>query len=271
MDSAVTPLEEPYGRLEEAAAIPVAARWIGSWRFSLQRRAMSVRELECSYDRAAPGWAGTLDRLGVPAAYERLLCRVVGEELAAEKATPLRVLDCGVGTGALAKAFARVSPAPFSLDAVDLSAQMLERAGRNLRAAGVESSLRRADVRELPYADGVFDLVLTGHVLEHLGDPRRALHEMTRVLKPGGLLVACLTRRSPLGAWVQLRWRTHRVTPAQAEGWLRASGLEDARCVSLEDHGFFRRLSVACAGRKPAERLHAGNHEAAGPNERRGR
>ncbi len=221
-------------------------------------RRSSVRELEWSYDRAAPGWAGTLDRLGVPAAYEHLLSRVVGEERAAETATPLRVLDCGVGTGALASAFARVSSAPFTLDAVDLSAQMLERAGRNLRAAGVESSLRRADVRELPYADGVFDLVLTGHVLEHLGDPRRALHEMARVLKPGGLLVACLTRRSLLGAWVQLRWRTHRVTPAQAEGWLRASGLEDGRCVSLEEHGFFHRLSVACAGRKPAKRLHGG-------------
>ncbi len=176
-----------------------------------------------------------------------------------------------MGTGALACAFARASPAPFTLDAVDLSAQMLERAGRNLRAAGVESSLRRADVRDLPYADGVFDLVLTGHVLEHLGDPRRALDEMTRVLKPGGLLVACLTRRSPLGAWVQLRWRTHRVTPAQAEGWLRASGLEGARCVSLEDHGVFRQLSVACVGRKPTERSHAVKDEAARPKERRGR
>jgi hypothetical protein len=47
MDPAVTPLDEP-GRLEEAAAIPVATRWIGSWRFSLQRRAMSVRELRAS-------------------------------------------------------------------------------------------------------------------------------------------------------------------------------------------------------------------------------
>jgi len=75
---------------------------------------------------------------------------------------------------------------------------------------------------------------------------------MMRVLTPGGLPVACLSRRSALGAWVQLRWWTHRVTPAQAEGWLRASGLEYARCISLEDGGLFHRLSVACAGRKAA-------------------
>ena len=121
MDSA-SPLDAPFGPNDDDPGIPVFARWIGSWRILLRRRAMSARELEWSYDRAAPGWAWTLDRLGVPAAYERLLGRVVAGER----------------------------------------------------------------------ADGAFDLVLTGHVLEHLGDPRRALQEMTRVLEPGGLLVACL-------------------------------------------------------------------------------
>ena len=94
-------------------------------------------------------------------------------------------------------------------------------------------------------------LVMMAHVLEHLVDPGAALNEMVRVLKPGGLLITCLTRRSPLGMLVHLKWRTHRVTPAQAESWLTESGLDSARCLSFDDRVFCRQLSVACVGRKP--------------------
>jgi ubiquinone/menaquinone biosynthesis C-methylase UbiE len=55
--------------------------------------------------------------------------------------------------------------------------------------------LSHGDVRELPYGNGVFDLVMTAHVLEHLVDPSVALNEMVRALKPGGLLVACVGRK----------------------------------------------------------------------------
>lgn len=36
----------------------------------------------------------------------------------------------------------------------------------------------------------------------------------------------------------------------------------DIRCISFEDYEFPRRLSVACVGTKPEERLHSVNHEA---------
>ena len=231
--------------------IPVFSRWFGSWRLTLQRRALDAGQLTRRYDRAAPGWHRTLDRLGVPDAYEALLRGVLVEDAAGLPTADLRVLDCGIGTGALSCALARVVPTPFRLDAVDISPAMLERAGARLRDAGLDASLRQGDVRDMPYESGAFDLVMIGHVLEHLSDPGPALAEMMRVLKPGGLLVACLTRRSPLGAWVQLKWRTHRVTPAQAESWLRRSGLDDVRSRSLHRHAVSRQLSVACVGKKP--------------------
>ena len=231
--------------------IPVFARWFGSWRISVQRLAYSSPELTRRYDRAAPGWSRTLGRLGFPKAYETLLRRVLDEEAQEAFAVRPRVLDCGVGTGALSSALARVLPTPFKLDAIDISPGMLEQARRSFRDTSLEVTLRQGDVRALPYGSGVFDLVMTSHVLEHLSDPAAALNEMVRVLKPGGLLITCLTRRSPLGMIVHLKWRTHQVTPAQAESWLIASGLENTRCLSFDDRAFCRQLSVACVGRKP--------------------
>ncbi len=247
MQHASAPHALPAVPFDDDQAIPVFSRWFGSWRLSLQRRALDAGQLTRRYDRAAPGWHRTLDRLGVPDAYESLL----RSELSGVDAAGLRVLDCGIGTGALSCALARVLPAPFRLDAIDISPRMLERAGGRLREAGLDASLRQGDVRALPYDAGAFDLVITGHVLEHLADPGPALGEMARVLKPGGLLIACLTRRSPLGAWVQLKWRTHRVTPAQAESWLHEGGLETVRCRSFGSRSVSRQLSVACIGTKP--------------------
>ncbi len=236
----------------DEGTIPVLVRWIGSWQISLRRRALSTGELARRYDRAAPGWSRMLDRLGFPSAYETLLREVLGEAGSEVDKVHLRVLDCGVGTGALSCALARVLPAPFKLDAIDISPRMLELARGSLRDAGLKASLRRGDVRKLPYGDGIFDLVMTSHVLEHLVDPSAALDEMVRVLKPGGLLVACLTRRSPLGLVLHLKWRTHRVTPTQAEAWLRGRGLEGVRCVLFNDSPCCRQLSLACVARKPA-------------------
>jgi len=180
----------------DAGTIPVFDRWVGSWQFSVQRRAFSVPQLARSYDRAAPGWARTLDRLGFPGAYEKMLARALTDELPDAAGMQPRVLDCGVGTGALSSALARVMPGSFRLDAIDLSPRMLERARDRLRADGLEATLQRGDACALPYNDGAFDIVMTAHMLEHLPDPGVALSEMVRVLKPGGLLIACISRRS---------------------------------------------------------------------------
>ncbi|WP_299615297.1 class I SAM-dependent methyltransferase [Pelagibius sp.] len=242
------PAKTPF----DDGTIPVLARWVGSWQISLRRRVLSQQELTRSYDRVAPGWSRTLERLGVPGAYESMLRHALGEEMAvAGAAAPRRVLDCGIGTGALSLALAGVAPAPFALDAIDISPRMLERAGGALCDSSLAVSLRQADIRDLPYGDSLFDIAMTAHVLEHLVDPQVAIAEVLRVLKPGGLMIACITRRSVLGFYVNLRWRTHRVTPDEAEAWLRDCGLENVRSLSFGKRGFCRRLSVALVARKP--------------------
>lgn len=46
--------------------------------------------------------------------------------------------------------------------------------------------IMRVDMLDMPFEDESFDLVMANHVLEHVGDDRRAISEIRRVLKPGG-------------------------------------------------------------------------------------
>ena len=47
----------------------------------------------------------------------------------------------------------------------------------------------QADLTDLPFADGAFDVLLTSHVLEHIRDDRAAMAELARVVRPGGWAV----------------------------------------------------------------------------------
>ena len=233
--------------------IPVFAHRFGSWQFSLQRRAFNTSELVNHYDKASAGWGSVLDRFGFPAAYQNLLGRELSKHPLPETGELPRVLDCGVGTGALSGALTRVLATPFALDAIDISPSMLEQAERRLQGSICAVTLRQGDICKLPYADNTFDLVMAAHVLEHMADPRDALKEMARVLKPGGLLIVCITRRSALGLLVQFKWRTHRVTPVQAQNWLRSSGINTVTSRFLEGGMLCRQFSIACIGTKSPE------------------
>jgi SAM-dependent methyltransferase len=57
------------------------------------------------------------------------------------------------------------------------------------KEAGIESRECNIDTEPIPYEDAWFDLVVFASVIEHLYNPHRALEEIARVLKPGGLLL----------------------------------------------------------------------------------
>jgi SAM-dependent methyltransferase len=96
----------------------------------------------------------------------------------------LRVLDVGAAQGRGLIALARlghdaagVEPAE---DAIEVSRVLAQE-------AGLELDIRRASAEDLPFADDEFDLVLAASVMEHVDDLDRALREIRRVLKPGGV------------------------------------------------------------------------------------
>ena len=102
------------------------------------------------------------------------------------------VLDVGCGTGTLAIAAKRHVGPTGTVHGIDASSEMLARAEKKARKAGVEVVLRNAMAQALPFPDAQFDAVLTTVMLHHLPRKARAqcAAEMRRVLKPGGRALA---------------------------------------------------------------------------------
>jgi ubiquinone/menaquinone biosynthesis C-methylase UbiE len=102
------------------------------------------------------------------------------------------VLDVGCGTGSLAIAAKRCIGPTGTVYGIDASPEMLARAGKKARKAGIEVVFKHAVAEALPFPDAHFDAVLTTVMLHHL--PHKARQqcacEIRRVLKPGGRVLA---------------------------------------------------------------------------------
>lgn len=99
-----------------------------------------------------------------------------------------RVLDVACGTGIVARLAAARAPSADRVVGLDLNDGMLAVARKLAIEAGLTIDWRQGDARALPFADADFDLVLCQQGLQFIPDKRAALHEMRRVLAPGGRL-----------------------------------------------------------------------------------
>jgi ubiquinone/menaquinone biosynthesis C-methylase UbiE len=138
-----------------------------------------------------------------------------------------RILDAGCGNGRYSKFLLSEADADASITGFDYSRQMLHRARKRLHSDRVTHVA--ADLTRLPYADGCFDAVVCGWVLEHLPDPRPGLQELARVLRPGGRLLLLATEDTLTGALCSRLWhcRTynrqelHRIAQECGLQWVR--------------------------------------------------
>jgi SAM-dependent methyltransferase len=129
---------------------------------------------QASYDAHAAEYARHLDPTLAPAV-ERLV------ELAGAR-RGVRLLDLATGTGAAARAAARLGA---EVVGVDLSPGMLAVA----RELSPELDLRVADAHALPFEACEFDAVTCGLSVTHFGEPYKALRETLRVLREHGRFV----------------------------------------------------------------------------------
>ncbi len=128
-----------------------------------------------------------------------------------------RVLDVGAGSGraAIGVLLARPHTNATGVDIYSgywgIDENTPDRFMRNAQIAGVadRAAARVGDMRELPFADGEFDAVVSSYAIDHLRRAERpkAIAEVARVLKPGGEFLLMI---------IQVDWKTWLVSPLLA-------------------------------------------------------
>ena len=158
-----------------------------------------------------------------------------------------RVLDVPCGGGV---ALRGLRPGQgITYVAGDIAATMLERTMDAARERGVAAQVepRVADVEDLPFDDGCFDLVVSFTGLHCFPDPARAVVEMTRVLRPGGVITGSAVLNDSGLQHEPLR-RVGRLagllgpgcTGPEVLAWLGARGVPDATLHRSGAVGYFR-------------------------------
>jgi ubiquinone/menaquinone biosynthesis C-methylase UbiE len=100
----------------------------------------------------------------------------------------LRLLEVGCGRGVGLTELARRCR-PSRLVGVDIACDLIDLAKARLDHRGVSAELHVGDVRQLPFADGDFDVVIDFGTCYHIDQPGAALREIARVLDAGGVFI----------------------------------------------------------------------------------
>jgi ubiquinone/menaquinone biosynthesis C-methylase UbiE len=143
----------------------------------LEPEVMDSAEEAADYD--------TMDHSEVNRRFVDDLLGVIGEKPEAA----LDVLDLGTGTALVPIELCKKLP-DCRVMAADAAVSMLELARYNIEVNGMTERVQLAnvDAKKLPFADGMFDLVMSNSIVHHIPAPIHVLREAVRVAKAGGLL-----------------------------------------------------------------------------------
>lgn len=107
--------------------------------------------------------------------------QVVFGELLTEDIQHKELLDAGCGTGWFSKAACERGA---KVTSIDLGKNLLNEVAKKCDSKRVEGS-----ILELPFKNDFFDVIVCSEVIEHVPNPKKAIQELQRVLKPNGILV----------------------------------------------------------------------------------
>jgi ubiquinone/menaquinone biosynthesis C-methylase UbiE len=131
-------------------------------------------------------------------------------ELLTEDIRGKKLLDAGCGTGWFSKAAVERGAHVVSMDLGENLMLQVKRKCESERVVG--------SILEIPFGDNTFDYIVSSEVIEHTPDPYKAIQELYRVIKPGGILVLS----TPNKIWYPALWiaTTFRLRPYQGlENW----------------------------------------------------
>lgn len=165
--------------------------------------------ISAAWDRVAPWWLSRYTARG-DINREWIIDPVLQEFLGSVRGR--RILDAGCGGGYLARLLARRGG---TVHGVDVSAKLLAAAEAEEAKDALGIHYRRADLADLPFADGTFDATVCNIVLQDVRRYREAIREIHRVLRPGGSFVFSITHpafEAPVpGRWVREPEDTERI------------------------------------------------------------
>ena len=137
-----------------------------------------------------------------------------------------RVLDIGTGSGRLAIELAKAKCCHFDIVALDISENMVKKAGENARRSGVENKIRFlvSTAAALPFPDNSFDLVISYASLHHWLKPVTVFDEVDRVTRETGYAIIRDNKRvyqNPV--WRAVIWFISRfMNKRHRENWPKA-------------------------------------------------
>ena len=152
------------------------------------------------------------------------------------------LLDVGSGPATITADLAE-RIAPGRVTALEISLEALETSRAELRRRGVAAELVVGDVHNLPLPNNSFDVVHAHQVLQHLADPVRALREMQRVCRPGGVIAVrdgdytgftWWPRLPELDRWLELYRQAARANGGEPDAGRRLLGwAQDADFIDI--------------------------------------
>lgn len=139
----------------------------------------------------------------------------------------MAVLELACGTGLLS---VRLAGSVKLLEATDFSEEMIRQAKAKAHSSRLHFSVQ--DATNLPYTPGTFDVVVISNALHIMPEPEKALAEIRRVLKPGGILIApTFTAAGSLSGRMRIRIMElsgfkvfHKWTPKEYLDFLKGNG-----------------------------------------------
>lgn len=194
-----------------------------------------------------------LDAHGVHSPEEKEMWRSGLDKLLEHK-KGLKILDIGTGTGFLALLLTEMG---HDVTGADWATTKIQRAMEKASVLNLPIKFEVQDAENLSFEDGIFDAVVSRHVLWTLADPYTASKEWVRVTRPGGKIIVDVPRMGShsgdhhFGAEIGESLPFYRgAEPEKVSNMFNEAGLSNIDWLLLEAPGDFHRKTLLIHGEK---------------------